>query len=226
MPKFTFANSEDGFDAHIAQSIRGYENLSADILKFSEYFIEDGTTVVDIGCSSGRLLKAMHEQNKKFAPKCLYRGIESEEDFFSELQNQENLSFDKLDVREFDWESLAKSCCLVISMFTLQFIPKRDRQRIIDLVYESLVPGGAFIFSEKILSETSQIEEMMTFCYYDWKKNTFSADEILKKESELRHMMKPLRLRSLLNMIKASGFSSFQTFWQNYNFVAIIAIKH
>ena len=226
MSKFTFANSEEGFDAHIAQSIRGYEDLWGDILKFSEYFIEDGTTVVDIGCSSGRLLKEMHKKNKQFAPNCLYRGIENEKDFFSELQDRENLFFDKIDVRAFDWESLANSCSLIISMFTLQFIPKRDRHAIIDLVFQSLVPGGAFIFSEKILSETSQIEEMMTFCYYDWKRKAFSADEILQKESELRHMMKPLRLRSLLKMVESSGFSSFQTFWQNYNFVAVIAIKH
>ena len=43
MTKFTFATSEEGFDTHIDQSVRGYSNLWTDVLKFSEYFVEDGT---------------------------------------------------------------------------------------------------------------------------------------------------------------------------------------
>ena len=56
MTKFTFATAEEGFDSHIDQSVRGYSNLWNDVLKFSEYFVEDGTTIVDIGCSTGKLL--------------------------------------------------------------------------------------------------------------------------------------------------------------------------
>ena len=44
MTKFTFATAEEGFDSHIDQSVRGYSNLWNDVLKFSEYFVEDGTT--------------------------------------------------------------------------------------------------------------------------------------------------------------------------------------
>ena len=50
---------KEWFDEHINKSIRGYQDLWDDILKFSKYFVEDGTTVIDIGCSTGRLLKAM-----------------------------------------------------------------------------------------------------------------------------------------------------------------------
>ena len=61
MVKFTFATEKEGFDNHIEKSIRGYRDLWTDILKLSEYFVEDGTVVIDIGCSTGRLLKAMRE---------------------------------------------------------------------------------------------------------------------------------------------------------------------
>ena len=118
--KFTFATEEDGFDSHIDRSIRGYQHLWEDVLKFSEYFVEDDTTVVDIGCSTGRLLKAMKAQNDRFAPNCVYRGVEMEEEFFGHLEDQEKLFFQKTDIRVFDWESLASNCCLIISMFTLR----------------------------------------------------------------------------------------------------------
>ena len=225
MTKFTFATSEEGFDTHIDQSVRGYSNLWTDVLKFSEYFVEDGTCVIDIGCSTGKLLKAMKEQNDKFAPKCFYKGIEIEEDFFPKLIDEDNLKFWKGDVRGFEWVTGAVNCSLVTSIFSLQFMPKTNRQQIIDRIYEALVKGGAFIFSEKIFSSDSQLQEMMQFCYYDYKRQFYSAEELLDKEVNLRHMMKPLTYSELIEMVEKAGFESVQPFWQNFNFVGIIAIK-
>ena len=225
MTKFTFATSEEGFDTHIDQSVRGYSNLWTDVLKFSEYFVEDGTCVVDIGCSTGKLLKSMKEQNDKFAPKCFYKGIEIEEDFFPELIDEDQLKFWKGDVRSFEWVTGAVNCSLVTSIFSLQFMPKTNRQQIIDRIYEALVKGGAFIFSEKIFSSDSQLQEMMQFCYYDYKRQFYSAEELLDKEVNLRHMMKPLTYSELLEMVEKAGFESVQPFWQNFNFVGVIAIK-
>ena len=225
MTKFTFATSEEGFDTHIDQSVRGYSNLWTDVLKFSEYFVEDGTCVVDIGCSTGKLLKSMKEQNDKFAPKCFYKGIEIEEDFFPELIDEDQLKFWKGDVRSFEWVTGAVNCSLVTSIFSLQFMPKTNRQQIIDRIYEALVKGGAFIFSEKIFSSDSQLQEMMQFCYYDYKRQFYSAEELLDKEVNLRHMMKPLTYSELIEMVQNAGFESVQPFWQNFNFVGVIAIK-
>ena len=81
MTKFTFAASKEGFDNHIDTSVRGYSQLWGDILSLSKYFVEDYTQVVDLGCSSGKLLKGMIEQNQKHIPHAQYTGIEIEEDF-------------------------------------------------------------------------------------------------------------------------------------------------
>ena len=167
----------------------------------------------------------MKEQNDKFAPKCMYKGIEIEEDFFPKLIDEENLKFWKGDVRSFDWVTGAVNCSLVTSIFSLQFMPKTNRQQIIDRIYESLVKGGAFIFSEKIFSSDSQLQEMMQFCYYDYKRQFYTAEELLDKEINLRHMMKPLTYVELIEMVQKAGFESIQPFWQNFNFIGIIAIK-
>jgi tRNA (cmo5U34)-methyltransferase len=81
MTKFTFATSEEGFDNHIETSVRGYTNLWGDVLSMSKYFVEDNTNIVDLGCSTGKLLKSMIEQNKEHIPNAKYIGIEIEEDF-------------------------------------------------------------------------------------------------------------------------------------------------
>ena len=72
MTKFTFATSKEGFDNHIDTSVRGYSQLWGDILSLSKYFVEDYTQVVDMGCSSGKLLKGMIEQNQKHIPHAQY----------------------------------------------------------------------------------------------------------------------------------------------------------
>jgi|TARA_B110000285_G_scaffold231270_1_gene299616 tRNA (cmo5U34)-methyltransferase len=224
MAKFTFATSKEGFDNHIDKSIRGYSDLWSDILSLSQYFVEDYTQVVDLGCSSGKLLKGMIEQNKKHIPHAQYTGIEIEADFFGDYNDDESkyemLNYFRGDVRDFDFEN----CSLVTSIFTLQFMAPKNRQEIIQKVYDGLNTGGAFVFSEKTLSCNPRVQDMMTFCYYDYKRKNFSDKEILDKEVQLRHMMKLNTKTELFTMCEDVGFE-VHTFWQNYNFLGFICLK-
>ena len=105
MTKFTFATSKEGFDNHIDTSVRGYSQLWGDILSLSKYFVEDYTQVVDMGCSSGKLLKGMIEQNQKHIPHAQYTGIEIEEDFFGDY-NMDEEKYHQLSYLEVMLESL------------------------------------------------------------------------------------------------------------------------
>ena len=168
MTKFTFAASKEGFDNHIDTSVRGYSQLWGDILSLSKYFVEDYTQVVDLGCSSGKLLKGMIEQNQKHIPHAQYTGIEIEEDFFGDYPHDEEkyhqLNYFRGDVREFDFQN----CSLITSIFTLQFMSPKDRQDVLNRIYKGLNTGGAFIFSEKTFSCNPRVQDMMTFMYYDY----------------------------------------------------------
>lgn len=224
MTKFTFATENEGFDNHIDKSIRGYSHLWGDILTLSKYFIEDYTQVVDIGCSTGKLLKGMIEQNNEHIPNAQYTGIEIEDDFYGDYTFDENkheqLSYFRGDVRDYNFQN----CSLVTSIFTLQFMSPKDRQDIINKIHSGLNTGGAFIFSEKTFSCNPRIQDMMTFTFYDYKRKNFSDKEILDKEVQLRHMMKLNTKTELFTMCEDVGFE-VHTFWQNYNFLGFICLK-
>ena len=224
MTKFTFATEKEGFDNHIDKSIRGYSHLWSDILTLSKYFVEDYTQVVDIGCSTGKLLKGMIEQNNSHIPNAQYTGIEIEEDFYGDYtfdeDKIENLSYYKGDVRDYNFQN----CSLVTSIFTLQFMSPKDRQEVINKIYDGLNTGGAFIFSEKTFSCNPRIQDMMTFTFYDYKRKNFSDKEILDKEVQLRHMMKLNSKTEIYEMFNKAGFE-VHNFWQNFNFIGAIALK-
>ena len=90
MADFTFAHREEGFDEHIEKSIRGYSNLLEDVISMSRYFVENDTNIVDIGCSTGKLTKAMIEHNEDHCSHGKYIGIEIAEGFFKDLENRIN----------------------------------------------------------------------------------------------------------------------------------------
>ena len=228
MADFTFAHRKEGFDNHIDASIRHYSSLHDDIVAMSRYFVENDTSVVDIGCSTGKTLGAMIDQNKESAPNAHYHGVENADGFAEDMKSREkeytdsNLNLHFQDVRNFIFPF---DSSFITSIFTLQFIPKRDRQSILNSIYDSLLPGGAFVFSEKTYASSPELEQILTFLFYDHKRKEFSCEDIMDKEYTLRSMLKPMHWNDLLSMMYEAGFQEVQPFWRNHLFVGAIAIK-
>lgn len=211
---FSFSTIEN-FDEHINSSIFGYSTLINSIVKLSDYFIEEKTNIYDIGCSTGSLLSQIRERQGYGN----YYGIEIEKNI---IKPREGINILNLDVRDID---IFNNASMITSIFTLQFIPKKDRYSIIKKIYDGLNSGGCFIMAEKTISESAKIQEIFTFQYYDFKSNTFTSEEILSKEKDLRRIMKPTSLDDNLKMLSLAGFKTYDIFWKSFNFTAIIAIK-
>ena len=55
------------FDSHVKKSVPMYDEGHQIILDSSDYFIKNNSTVYDIGCSTGKLIKQLntHHEHKK-----------------------------------------------------------------------------------------------------------------------------------------------------------------
>jgi tRNA (cmo5U34)-methyltransferase len=222
--EFSFAAFAENFDTHIRQSIRGYDDLISDCLSLSTYFVEDGTTALDIGCSAGTLLKRVRDVNRARAPHASYLGVEIEERFSDHWQHKANISYILSDIRTFEFPT---NCSFVTSIFSLQFISERERQTILARVHDCLVSGGGFVLAEKTLSPCAKLQDMITSLHYDFKREHFTETEILEKERSLRSLMKPWTERRIKGSLREAGFqaSRIQCFWKNHNFVGLIALR-
>ena len=228
MADFTFAHREEGFDEHIEKSIRGYSQLMDDVISLSRYFVENETNVVDIGCSTGKMTKALIDYNLDHAETASYIGLEIADGFDEDLKKRqkelkwyEYVKFEKLDARTYEY----KNCSLITSIFTLQFMPKYDRKELLQNIYNGLNCGGAYIFAEKTICENALVQDMITFNYYDYKRKSFTTEDIMDKERTLRHMMKPNTWKEIEEMLTDAGFSVIQPFWRNHAFVGALAVK-
>ena len=77
------------------------------------------------------------------------------------MQNFKNISFSKSDARIFKF----KKTPMIISYYSIQFIPTRDRQDLINKIYESLEWGGAFVWFEKVRGSDARFQDMLVNLY-------------------------------------------------------------
>jgi len=213
MEKFSF-DSIENFDNHINNSIKGYDLLDYLILNMCSFFIKENTIVIDLGCTSGRLLDKI---NKAYNVGCI--GYDVVDSNFIKT----NCNLIKEDITKDEFEIMKTN--LIISVFTLQFIDINKRLDILTKVYNSLNTNGAFIFCEKEICEDGVIQEVFTFANYTNKQETFSAKEILDKEFSLRNIMNSLNSSENILLLKEAGFNKIEPFFQSLNFKGYICRK-
>jgi|DEB0MinimDraft_4_1074332.scaffolds.fasta_scaffold02673_11 tRNA (cmo5U34)-methyltransferase len=217
--RFSFSDHSDNFDEHINKSIISYNNLVDMIITVSGFFIQDNTTVYDLGCSTGKILrkikKASHANNVS------YVGIDNET-AFSPYWKEKDIEFKIEDVRKLKFDS---DVSLAVSTFTLQFLPTVDRVKLLKNIYDSLIPNGALILCEKTYSNDSMLQEVFTFANYDYKSKFFRYDDIMFKEKELRASMNIRSWDAILQEVEKIGFKKYEVFWKAYNFVGVILVK-
>lgn len=212
MEKFDFNKIKD-FDKHINLSIPNYDFLSNHVKLLIEALTEKETNIIDLGCSTGALLLGLDKEDS-----CNYYGYD-----ISDLipnNNIDKIIFKKEDITKV---TLPENSSVVSSIFTLQFLPRHKRQKVIEKVYDSLNEGGYFIVCEKTHSEDRIIESINNSIYYKYKRNYFEDHEILEKQQQLTSVMKLKTIEEIKSELKQ--FSMIEIFWKSYGFCGFIARK-
>lgn len=204
---FSFDTIEN-FDEHINRSIPNYDLLQEAILSISEFVTIPNTAVIDLGCSTGTLLKRMKHNGRKV-------GIDCATNLLPMHTNTEEFYIQ--DLREINLTKWGDAS-LITSIFTLQFLPKSERGDILREIYHALCKHGFFIWAEKVMCDEGWQQEITTFSYYDFKRKKFSGDEILSKEQDLRPLMRCNTTYENQRLAEIAGFQNAQMIWKFYNF--------
>ena len=230
---FDFHTIKD-FDGHISKSIIGYQNLIDLLIPLSTNYITDGSTVLDLGCSTGFLLKQLSYRYSHL-PKTRFIGIDTaidnlaNQDDVAPLPTDERVQLLGLDLTE-DGLKLEPSK-FITALFTFQFLAPEERQKLFRKVNKALLPGGAFVIAEKVYLNGGRLQDHFTFAHYDLKALNFKPKEILEKQRDIRYIMKPQSEEQIQRELHQNflGLESYRTemslFWASYQFRAWIVTR-
>ncbi len=222
---WTFGGSVcDVFDSHVSKSVPLYSESHKLGQQLADFFIHDNSTVYDIGCSTGALLRAMAENTN--AKNVRFIGIDPVPEMVDHARVKskdfDNIEFVNSDAIDFDFQK----CDLIMSYYTMQFILPKHRQALFDRLYQVLNWGGALFLFEKMRMPDARFQDMINQLYFEYKlDNGYSANDILGKMQSLKGVMEPYSEKANRDMLRRAGFQDMTSVLRYLSFVGYLTIK-
>ena len=212
------------FDDMATRSIPYYAELQLATCSLCLEFATPGSTVIDVGCSTGTLFQLI-------APRLAARnvkliGIDSSADMIARAQEKlrefmQFISWQQSEAQDAEFPAAQ----IIIMNYTLQFVPLQHRPRVLRQIRESLDPKGALIMSEKISFDCAATQSRYDSLYYQFKRrNGYSDEEIEAKRRALEGVLVPQTLENHYNALTEAGFQLPEIFLQGYQFVSMLVL--
>ena len=181
------ADVADVFDDMVKRSIPLYRDVTQYTALWAQNYYQGGSQIYDIGCSTGTTL--LHLAQCLDKPVRLI-GVDNSKAMIDKAKaktaacpDHHSVSLICDDVMNVD----ISNASMVVINYTLQFLPMVDRRRLLQRIYDGLLPGGILFLSEKVRFSCPQFQETTTSIYESFKENQgYSRTEIEQKKEAPR----------------------------------------
>lgn len=211
----------------LARSVPFYAELQRMICEIAADFAAPGSSVYDLGCSTGTTLLAL---DRVVPSDVRFVGVDSSPDMLDRARGKwRELGLDRpcdLVCGDLEKGVPIRDASVVIMNLTLQFVRPLRRQHVIADIAEGLLPGGCLILIEKVLGNHSTLNRLFIDYYYDFKRrNGYSDLEIARKREALENVLIPYHYDENRELLLRNGFSVCDCFFRWYNFCGMLALK-
>lgn len=226
------ADVADCFSDMLSRSIPQYDVMRDTSAKLVAGIVNKRRdfTILDIGCSDGLMIQQMLTQFNGDAGR--FVGVDVSEPMLEKARKRfeivNSVSSNRVVVNNCDlrYNFPTNDYDAITSILSIQFIPIEYRQQIIKNIYDNLVPGGVFIFVEKVLGASTRLNKIFVDNYYQMKEqNGYTKEQIERKRLSLEGVLVPITSDWNMSLLKQAGFKDIDVFWRWCNFVGYIAIK-
>lgn len=215
------------FPDMIERSIPGYRLLLEMIGLQAGKQATDNAVIYDLGCSLGAATLAM--RRCIMAKGCRIIGVDNSAAMVERCKKIIDADNSRIPVElvHSDVNTIRLMACKVVVMnFTLQFLAPLQRDRVLEKIFHSLVPGGVLLLSEKIHLSDMHENSLISEWHHDFKRSQGYSDlEISQKRQALENVMRIDTEAIHIKRLNDIGFSHVLSFFQGLNFKAWLAIK-
>jgi tRNA (cmo5U34)-methyltransferase len=212
------------FDEHVSKSVPLYGKGHNLVAKLADFYLSNDSICYDLGCSTGSLLLKLAERNEH--KNVNFYGIDSVPEMIDQAKlkcdryNNVNLLVD--DLLDYEYEKSD----LFVAYYTVQFVKPRERQLLINKIYNSLNWGGAFILFEKVRAPDARFQDTLNSVYYDYKlEQGYTPEEIIAKARSLKGVLEPFSTQGNTDLLKRAGFVDICSVFKYICFEGVVAIK-
>lgn len=215
------------FPDMIKRSVPGYTAIIEGIGQIAKKYVQPNTNIYDLGCSLGAATLAIRQSVNDSS--CKIIAVDNSSAMIERCQLiQSGYNFDMpVDVIEADINNLTfENASLVVLNFTLQFLPRGQRLKLLQKIHQGLNKDGVLVLSEKLTMSSEELDAHIIDIHHDFKKqNGYSDMEIAQKRAALENVLVPDTREQHYTRFQKSGFSQYDTWFQHYNFASFIAVK-
>lgn len=215
------------FPDMIARSVPGYTLLLPLIGQIASRYAQPHSRCYDLGCSLGAVTLALRQQIEQ--TDCRITAVDNSPAMIeqcrhniAQVDSNIPVEFIEADICQIPIHQAS----VIVLNFTFQFVPVPLRDRLIQHIYDGLLPGGALILSEKVIFEPPELNQQLKQLHHDFKRaNGYSDLEISQKRTALENVLISETVPQHQARLRQAGFATAALWFQAFNFVSLLAIK-
>lgn len=215
----------DVFDDMVTRSVPMYPEMTRLSARFAARSVQEGSSIYDLGCST---CSTLIEATKHITAKNVSLiGCDPSPDMLAKAKEKTSDLKNITLVQSTAQDMKLINPSVVIMNFTLQFINPEERPQILKKIADSLVPGGVFIFSEKIKTDLpGELDDLVLDLYDEYKTfNGYANSEIANKRKALENVLIPDSHSHHKKALLEAGFAGSAIVASWLNFSCMIAWK-
>jgi tRNA (cmo5U34)-methyltransferase len=225
---FVFDETVAGvFDDMVSRSVPMYAEIQRMLAELASAFVSEGSSVYDLGCSTGTTLSILH--NFLRTPAHLI-GIDNSPEMLDQCHTKlvaQNLA-DAIELRcgDLDEGIEIHDASVVFLVLTLMFVRPLNREKLMRQIQAGMRENGCLLMVEKVLGNGSLFNRLFIERYYAYKRRMgYSELEISQKREALENVLIPYRLQENRDLLLNAGFRHVDVFFKWYNFAGFVAVK-
>ncbi|MDF1822941.1 MAG: carboxy-S-adenosyl-L-methionine synthase CmoA [Alcanivoracaceae bacterium] len=217
------------FPDMIKRSVPGYDTIIEMTGVLAARYSQPGSLLYDLGCSLGASTLAMaslvpHQDCRIIAVDNSAAMLASARQLMDANPPGLQVTLTEEDIRRVSFAP--QSASVAVMNFTLQFVPRPDRDALLARLANALLPGGILVLSEKIAFADPQEDDLQRELHHAFKQNNgYSVMEISQKRNALENVLVPETLEEHRRRLGEAGFSQVHVWFRCFNFLSLVAVR-